>query len=281
MNIEIRLLCEADLPAALRLKELARWNQTENDWKRLLQLEPNGCFCATCNGEVVGTTTTTTYGTELAWIGMVLVDPEYRRQGIGTKLMKTAMTYLDSAGVTTVKLDATPAGRPVYQELGFNEESLVERWEGTVIESTASRSGSNDKTTSDLLELDRKAFGADRTRLIRMLMSESSLKPCFYNDGGRWITGFALARQGTTATYIGPVVAKDAKVAGTLLDQMMGGLLQGRVYVDLNADFERGREILSERAFKKQRDLIRMAYGKSSNAGTSRTVFAIAGPELG
>ena len=88
MQIEVRLLRESDIPAALRLKELAQWNQTENDWLRLLRLEPNGCFCATIGDEVVATTTTTTYGHELAWIGMVLVDPEFRRLGIATRLMR-------------------------------------------------------------------------------------------------------------------------------------------------------------------------------------------------
>ena len=90
----------------------------------------DGCFCATIDGEVVATTTTTTYGHELAWIGMVLVDPKRRQLGIATKLMHVALEYLSKAGVGTVKLDATPAGRPLYKKLGFKEESLIERWEG-------------------------------------------------------------------------------------------------------------------------------------------------------
>jgi len=110
MQIEVRLLRKSDIPAALRLKELAQWNQTESDWLRLLHLEPNGCFCATIDGEVVATTTSTTYGHELAWIGMVLVDPKHRQLGIATKLMRVAIDYLSKAGVTTIKLDATPAG---------------------------------------------------------------------------------------------------------------------------------------------------------------------------
>ncbi len=97
MQIEVRLLRESDIPAALRLKELAQWNQTENDWLRLLRLEPNGCFCATIGDEVVATTTTTTYGHELAWIGMVLVDPEFRRLGIATRLMRLAFDRLIEA----------------------------------------------------------------------------------------------------------------------------------------------------------------------------------------
>src|SRR5215813_5812717 len=91
---EIRLLFESDIPAAMKLKEAAGWNQTENDWLRLLMLEPKGCFGAVKDGRLVGSTTTTTYESDLAWIGMVLVEPESRRLGIATILMKTAMEYL-------------------------------------------------------------------------------------------------------------------------------------------------------------------------------------------
>ena len=90
----------------MQLKDAAGWNQTEKDWQRLLALEPNGCFAAGKDGRLVGTTTTTTYGNDLAWIGMVLVDPQERRQGIATRLMHVAIDYLKDK-VATVKLDAT------------------------------------------------------------------------------------------------------------------------------------------------------------------------------
>src|SRR5689334_12543816 len=128
--IEIRLLFESDIPAAMRFKEAAGWNQTEEDWRRLLALEPNGCFAAVKDGRLLGTTTTTTYGNDLAWIGMVLVDPHERRQGIATRLMNVALDYLKGK-VATVKLDATAQGKPVYKRFGFRVESLVERWTGT------------------------------------------------------------------------------------------------------------------------------------------------------
>src|SRR5919205_549146 len=97
-GVEIRPLVGADLPAAMRLKESAGWNQTEEDWLRLLRLEPRGCFAASSGGRLVGTATTTTYGRELAWVGMVLVDPEFRRRGIASLLMDAALSYLDGRG---------------------------------------------------------------------------------------------------------------------------------------------------------------------------------------
>ena len=118
-NITLRQMTEGDVPAADELRRLAGWNQTLEDWRRMLRLEPRGCFVAVQNGEVVGTVTTTTHGQALAWIGMMLVHPEHQRRSIGTRLMRLALEYLQGRGVKCVKLDATPAGRPLYEKLGF------------------------------------------------------------------------------------------------------------------------------------------------------------------
>ena len=103
----------AELDFADSLRALAGWNQTRNDWQRLLAHEPRGCFVAEWNGALAGTATTTCYGTDLAWIGMVLVHPDYRRRGIGTALLQQCLDYLSGRGVRCIKLDATPLGRPV------------------------------------------------------------------------------------------------------------------------------------------------------------------------
>lgn len=281
MQIEVRLLRESDIPAALRLKELAQWNQTENDWLRLLRLEPSGCFCATIDGDVVATTTTTTYGHELAWIGMVLVDPKLRRLGIATKLMGVALEYLTKAGVTTIKLDATPAGHSVYENLGFKAESLIERWEG--IAGTRAVTGSTMDTAAlrEALAFDRHAFGAERSKLIEMLIEDCYVTPLIATAADGRLTGYALARQGSAAVYLGPLLATGAAAATSLLDGLLGQMPGQRVYLDMNTGFEGSRKILTKRGFVKQRDLIRMSYGKESKAGSSPSIFAIAGPEIG
>ena len=277
MQVEIRLLLESDIPAAMQLKEAAGWNQTEDDWRRLLRLEPNGCFCALKDGRFVGTTTTTTYGDELAWVGMVLVDPEHRRQGIAAKLMSVALDYLRQR-VGTVKLDATALGQPVYERFGFQVESLVERWSGT-----GNSRGRDDKYTDSLREilaLDRVAFGADRSRLIEALISRTAVTPVLVRDPDGALSGYALARRGTRANYVGPIVAKDPQQAETLLDEVLSQLGLNRVYIDLNRESSVGTSVLSDRGFVKERDLIRMTSGRAS-AKTSPLVIAIAGPEVG
>jgi len=281
MQIEVRLLVESDIPAALRLKELPRWNQTENDWLRLLRLEPNGCFGATFDGELVATTTTTTYGLELAWIGMVLVDPKRRQLGIATRLMNAALEYLAKAGVTTIKLDATPEGCSLYRELGFKDESLIERWEGTAGSREVTCSSLDTQARREALILDRHAFGAERSKLLEMLIDDCCVAPLVTTAADGHLTGYGLAREGSAAVYAGPLLATSTDAAAMLLDGLLSQVPGQRVYVDLNRNFIGGRKILTERGFLKQRDLVRMVYGRSSDAASSPSIFAIAGPELG
>lgn len=55
------------------------------------------------------------------YIWGVYVEPPYRGQGIAKQLTGTALEYLKSISCTRVVLHASPSGKPVYSNLGFNE----------------------------------------------------------------------------------------------------------------------------------------------------------------
>jgi GNAT superfamily N-acetyltransferase len=128
MSARFRSMTIEDIPEAMQLKDSAGWNQTTADWARFLSASPEGCFVPEHEGRVVGTSTTILYEGRFAWIGMVIVDSQYRGQGIGTALLERAIRYLDSRNVPCMKLDATPQGKPLYEKLGFVSEYDIERW---------------------------------------------------------------------------------------------------------------------------------------------------------
>ena len=51
-RVSLRQMTDSDLQAADELRRLAGWNQTLEDWRRLLWLEPRGCFVAAQEGKV-------------------------------------------------------------------------------------------------------------------------------------------------------------------------------------------------------------------------------------
>ena len=124
-GVSVRAMIASDIPACMRLKEIAGWHQRESDLNLVLESNPGGCFVAVHNGTVCGTAMSVNFQNSVAWIGMVLVDPDYRRMGIATRLMNAAVESL--SGCETVKLDATPDGCKVYEKIGFVEEYRIAR----------------------------------------------------------------------------------------------------------------------------------------------------------
>jgi GNAT superfamily N-acetyltransferase len=270
-----------DIDAALALSTAEGWNQTEADWHRLTRLEPDGCFAARQGDRLIGTATTTTYAGTLAWIGMVIVHPTARGRGIGAALMRMALDYLHARGVPTIKLDATPAGRPLYESLGFIAEAVLERWQG--VASPASRSAAPAEVAAlpHILDLDRAAYGADRSPLVRLLTSDAAAGPLLVeSDNGRG-AGYALARRGRVATYLGPLIATSAGAARQLLGEMFVRCAGEEVCLDLHSNGLIGRDELDRHGLTKRRELTRMRLGMPDGAAASARVCLSAGPEYG
>jgi GNAT superfamily N-acetyltransferase len=57
--------------------------------------------------------------TQRAVILNVYVEPQCRRQGLARQLMSMMVRWLREEGFSSVALHASEAGRPLYQELGF------------------------------------------------------------------------------------------------------------------------------------------------------------------
>src|SRR5690625_1396381 len=126
-SIELRRMETCDIPFAMRLKEVADWNQLPEDWEFLLEAGSDGNLVAMLDGRPAGTVTTLTYGDRFSWIGMVLVDPQMRRRGVGTRLLEAAIERARRHG--DVLLDATPEGKLLYETLGFVAGQEIQRLE--------------------------------------------------------------------------------------------------------------------------------------------------------
>lgn len=284
----IRVLGAADLPAADRLREQAGWNQTVEDWGRLLAWEPELSFGAVRDGDVLATVTATRFGgaRQIAWVGMMLVDASVRRQGLGRTLLAHALDRLDACGVQTVGLDATPLGKTLYDGMGFSDVYTLRRRRGTVPPVAPPDDPRLRPLASGdlprLADLDASVFfGADRMRVLRDLVSAHA--------GGCWlaeaadgsVAGYVLTRPGVGPWYLGPLVARDPSTADALLRRALAPLGGESVVVDTpDPNAEAGR--LAERyGFEPQRPFIRMARGRALPEARTGWCYAIAGPEIG
>lgn len=283
--MRVRTLTAADLDFADSVRALAGWNQTHADWERFLAMEPDGCFLAEWNGTPAGTATTTIYGPELAWIGMVLVHPDLRRRGIGRALLERCVAYLRSRGVRCLKLDATPAGKEVYDRLGFRSEWTLKRWVGRPAAATpaAPSPGLWSWRATDVARvesLDVTAFGAARRALLGALTQTSTAALVKESAAGD-IAGFGFARAGSQALYLGPVVADSAQAGLGLVEALIARHAGQAIFWDIPDPNEAAVDWARQHGFTIQRPLIRMFLGENSAPGDPLRQFALAGPEVG
>jgi GNAT superfamily N-acetyltransferase len=272
---QIRLLNRSDIPAVMELNRAAGWNQLEADWLRLLELEPEGCFVLLCDGRIAATATTVCYGRRLAWIGMVLTHPDFRRRGFGRRVTEEAIEYAERRAVEWIKLDATDMGRPLYLELGFEDEAPIERWKMVLPAADAARASPAPFQFD--VALDREAFGAERSALLENLArGEAASIP------GQ---GYIMARPGANAFSVGPCVARSPLTARTLLEWLFSKHAGEPVFWDLLPANEPAVSLARQFGFAPARRLVRMVRRGRSAAepfqANDSLVYAAAGFEYG
>jgi len=281
--VTVRRMTAADIPFADEVRACARWNQTPRDWQGYLSFEPEGCFVAEAAGRPAGTAMAICYDGRIGWIGMVLVHPDFRRLGIGTALLQTALGYLHERGIGTIKLDATPMGKPVYVPLGFCDEYEVTRYEGVAPAGCTLPAGVTQLTAvdcADLSELDARALGAARPAVLADL-SRRNPDLCFALRDGLKLAGGLIAREGTSALQLGPWLARDANSAALLLQAFFHRVPGRRIFLDVPDPNVAGRELLQRHGFTVQRTFTRMFLGLNAHPGEPALVFGTSGAEKG
>lgn len=281
-NIEIGRLAKMHITGAMQLSTAERWNQSEADWQKLIDAYPDRCLVALYQNTVVGTVIATDYGGRVAWIGMMLISREFRGMGIAKFLLQTILKQL--ADVPSIKLEATAAGLPLYTKLGFIEELTVHRMVASKIIGhridTNRKGRAKQSTKNDIFrafELDRSIFGADRSQIVDLFISNQA----WHLESNGEISGFLLTRPGIDYLQLGPLSAKTPQDAKILISEALVQNLEKLIVVDILADKSSLKEFLVSLGFEAQRSFKRMYLKNNSFSGTLRHQFLIAGPELG
>jgi len=117
----------ADVDAAHDLSTRAGWSTARSDRERMVALDAVDAFAGRLEdgGRPVATATLVRYGSRVGWIGMMLVHPDHRRRGYGSRMLAACLDAAESSSVETVGLDANTDGKPLYDANGFVEVAEV------------------------------------------------------------------------------------------------------------------------------------------------------------
>lgn len=253
---QVQRLTLDDLPDCCALAQSRDWSREEHKWRLLVDLG-TAYGLRDDDGELVGTTILTRYGSTLAAISMVLVAARLEGRGLGRRMMTHAMA---EAGDATVFLNATDLGRPLYEKLDFVAVGTTYMQVGSFA-ATGGPAASRLAHPADLAAvaaLDAEVNGVARSDLLERLPAFAEQLRVIDRDGT--ITGYAGAWRNDDHLVIGPVIAESADDARVLITDIASSA-HGRVRLDLDDRNPELREWAAGRGLESRFETAVMVHG--------------------
>ncbi|MDQ6714190.1 MAG: GNAT family N-acetyltransferase [Candidatus Dormibacteraeota bacterium] len=234
-------------------------------------VQPDGFFVIEEDDRIVAAGGCLVYGS-FSWMGLVGTHPEARGRGHASRLSEHLVTWSYAKGCTTVALDASALGRPIYEGLGFQPVGSTIQLGPTGMPSSRNpkvsvrRAAAAD--TDQVLELDAGIFGGDRSDLLQRLMGRNDISGLVTRSAAGRLTGFLFVQE----RLIGPGAAASPDVAQALVRQAMVDASAERT---LLLPFESAYlEVLRSLGFVEQKRLTHMRHGDQTINGSRHRLLA-------
>jgi GNAT superfamily N-acetyltransferase len=272
-----------DVDFALRQKTREGWAVNRERFEVFLEHDPDGCFVAMADDQLVGMITTVCFGPS-GWIGNLIVDPRSRGRGIGRALMEHGLDRLLARGTATVRLEGDPPGVPLYRKLGFVDEFDSCRFarSASAMRPTLDDSSIDVMSFGDLdevAELDATIFGANRRRFLELILSCADL--ALVRRRGGSIVASLLASHTDRGLRIGPCVAVSRNDAQCLIAAAIAAADGRPVLIGVPAPNTEGIGMLTDMEFENRPPTLRMRLGPPIAAGDPCGVFAVSSGAAG
>ena len=270
MNITTRVSRPDESVIIHEVIDTAGWGITLECVELVLTLDPQGYILGL---DETGRALGVGFGLgfrQTGWLGHLVVRPEARGQGLGSRLFTELVERLKQAGRWPIYLTATEMGAPIYAKFGFVEDIGLTRWEipetGQIKVDTSWAAHPDirvfqikEDDLPEIAEFDTLRFGDDRGDMLALFYR-------LYPENGR----LARRSDGRLAGYVlggtlglGPFVA-EADAAGPLFAEALTMPLEGRprrtfTFLDAN---EIAKELCQSAGLVPTRTWLRMRLGE-------------------
>jgi GNAT superfamily N-acetyltransferase len=180
-RLELRDLTPADVDVAVALATAQGWRDRRRFYDLVLRTSTSRPRVGLAGGRIVATGVATANG-PVGWLGGIVVDASFRERGYGRAMTENLIELLRAAGCSTVSLEATNAGRPMYERMGFRLATHYHQLEAghlDVVPKPPAGARVRKLETADLpavFELDLAATAEDRSAPLTVLA-----------DAGGWV----------------------------------------------------------------------------------------------
>jgi ribosomal protein S18 acetylase RimI-like enzyme len=282
MSISIRPLSDPDLECADAILKSAFGGTSSRlfDLQMNRQIQPDGWFLALQQERPVGIVGATNYGA-YAYVGMMGVHREAQRQGVGLALMQFLLGWLDRQQVPLTVLDASQAGQPMYEKLGFvpYDETLSFQHIGGF---PSARPLAHVELLSvqeldALVEFDSDIFGANRSKVLQVLLEAFPKRAFMLLDKHDHITGYLCAQK----SKLGPWISRSLEDAELLLRAAMTLPFEESISIVVPSINLEAIDLLGRYGFEKVRTNRHMGRGQAFAPSQRRIIYGQTSLSLG
>ena len=205
---------------------------------------------------------------------MMAVHPQAQHQGVGLALMQYLLAGLEKNHVPLVMLDASTAGRPLYEKLGFvpYDETLVfqRQRHGPRLDRPAAIQAISARDLDELVEWDRDVFGASRRKVFQVLLEAFPERAFIQRDAHGQLLGYLFAQK----NRIGPWVMLQPGHAEGILQAALALPYDETITTTVPAGNLEAIELLQGYGFEHVRSNRHMGRGVGGPPGQRQKVFS-------
>lgn len=199
-----------DVEQALDWAAAEGWNPGLEDATAFFAADADGFFVAVEAETPVAAISVVNHSDSFAFLGLYIVIPSFRGQGIGFDLWRHAVQH---AGRRTIGLDGVPDQQANYAASGFQHAGSTVRYVGQVDAATsASIRLARAADIPGMISAEAHLSGVRKDAYLTAWFTNTETRKTLMDDGG-----FCTIRRCRGAAKIGPLVADDPVVAERLL----------------------------------------------------------------
>lgn len=286
-DLQFRAMSRPELDLALDWAAKEGWNPGLHDAGAFWAADPDGFLVAERRGQLAGVASVVSYDARFGFLGLLMVRPELRKQGLGRALWAESLQTLRSRllpGSTNLGLDGVAAMRPFYEKHGFQFHMRHVRFEGRGVKVPPPNGVAPAARVpfASLLALDNEFFPAPRSRFLTawLRLPESAAFAATPRGTMGKLGGYAVARKCRTGFKIGPLFAKDEASAETLFAACSAHAAGQPLFLDVPEGNAPALALAAKNQMKEISSTVRMYLG-APPAVNQAGVYGVTTIELG
>lgn len=258
------------------------WNPGVSDVAIIREVDPEAFIALRHGDELIGGGAILRVAPHLGFMGLFIVRPDRRSQGLGRVLWRhrrdLLLSRLDPGA--TIGMDGVYAMADFYARGGFETAHRDLRYEG-IAHGTPDPEveGLDALDLDEIVQLDASLLGAERRSILEKWLTAPGTLVAGLRVGGR-LAALGVLRPAVVGYRFGPVLADDSGLARRVIEHLMSGAVGQQVQLDVPEVNEAGVALARGYGFTEAFGCARMYYGPAPEVDPRR-VFGVTSFEFG